>query len=321
MLRRLGSGVAIVVVCALVVTACASGTPNATGPSDPAPSHQARLTAATCARPHRAGQSSQSFTFKGKRRTYLLYVPKSYTGNAKVPLVFNFHGWSSTAAEQMALANFGPIADHNDFLVVAPNGQDRGGRHWSFGNEPGLQNDVAMVRALLERIQGSLCVDGRRVYATGMSDGGAMTSVLACTSADKFAAFAAVAVVLYCGTSKGRAVPIQAYAGSKDPVVPTAGGQVNCCGNPTLPSKASTMAKWGTHNGCKGYSDVMIHPHVLRRTWRNCKPGSATVYFLVKGDGHTWPGGPSLGSLGHATKEISASKRMWDFFAAHRLPG
>jgi polyhydroxybutyrate depolymerase len=319
-LRRLGSGVAIVVACALVATACSSGSPSATEPSAPAPSHDARLTAATCDRPHRAGQWSQSFTFKGKRRTYLLYVPTSYNGTARVPLLFNFHGWGSRAAEQMALTDFGPIADKNNFLVVAPNGQDRGGRHWSFGYEPGLQNDLTMVAALLDRIKRNLCVDGKRVYSTGMSDGGLMTSALACTSADKFAAFAAVAVVVYCASAKGRAVPIQAYAGSKDPVAPTGGGRVNCCGNPTLPSKASTMAKWGKHNGCKGYSDVMIQPHVLRRTWRDCRPGGATVYFLVKGDGHTWPGGPSLGTLGHATKEINASKRMWDFFAAHELP-
>jgi polyhydroxybutyrate depolymerase len=251
----------------------------------------------------------------------VLYVPTSYKGTAKVPLVFNFHGWGSNAAQQMALTNFASVADENNFLVVAPNGQDRGGRHWSFGTEPGLQNDITMVSALLKRIQGSLCVDGRRVYATGMSDGGAMTSVLACVSADKFAAFSAVAVVVYCASDASRAVPIQAYAGSRDPAVPTKGGRVTCCGNPTLPAKASTMARWGKHNGCHGYSDEMIQPHVLRRKWRDCKPGSATTYFLVKGDGHTWPGGPSLGSLGHATKEISATKRMWHFFAAHRLPG
>jgi polyhydroxybutyrate depolymerase len=247
-------------------------------------------------------------------------VPKSYQGTTKVPVVFNFHGFGSNAAQQMALANFGPIADKNDFLVVAPNGQGEGGnRHWSFGTESGFQNDVAMVGALLDRIESHLCVDGRRVYSTGMSDGGAMTSVLACTSGDKFAAFAAVAVVIYCATNKEPAVPIESYAGSKDPIVRTGGGRVNCCGNPTLPSKAGTMAKWAKHNHCQGYSDRMIKPHVLQRTWHGCKPGRDTVYYLVKGDGHTWPGGPSLGSLGHATKEISASKRIWKFFAAHEL--
>ena len=46
-----------------------------------------------------------------------------------------------------------------------------------------------------------------------------------------------------------------------------------------------------------------------------------TMLYRLGDAGHTWPGGPSLGSLGHATKEISASKRIWKFFAAHTLPG
>jgi polyhydroxybutyrate depolymerase len=304
------TAVAIAVTCALAVPAWSS--PAASVPSSP-------RAASTCNRPHPPGQTSAQFTFQGTPRTFLLYVPTSYRGDARVPLVFNFHGFGSNATQQMALADFGPIANHNDFIVVAPNGQGSS-PHWAFGNEPGLQNDIVMVGALLTRLEHSLCVDPTRVYATGMSDGGAMTSVLACTSADKFAAFAAVAVVVYCGSSKGRPVAIESYAGSKDPIVPTNGGRVNCCGNPVLPAKAASMAKWAAHDACKPkYTDVRIKPHVIRRTWSGCKPGSTSVYYLVEGDGHTWPGGPSLGSLGHATKEISASQLIWKFFSAHKL--
>jgi polyhydroxybutyrate depolymerase len=323
--------VAIVASCVLAATACSSSaksataaaptTSPATGASAAPTGAGTHLAAATCNRPHHAGQSSHSFTYKGKKRTYLLYVPTSYQGTTKVPMVFNFHGYGSNASEQMLLANFGPIADKNDFLVVAPNGQDGGGRHWSFTESGGFQSDVAMVDALIKHLEGSLCVDATRIYSTGMSDGGAMTSVLACTSSNTFAAFAAVAVVVYCGVPQRRAVAIESYAGSKDPIVPTNGGQVTCCGNPTLPSKASAMANWATHDACKAtYTDTRIKPHVVRRTWTGCKPGSTSVYYLVEGDGHTWPGGPSLGSLGHATKEISASALIWKFFAAHKLP-
>lgn len=276
--------------------------------------------ATACHRPHRSGQSSQSFNYRGKLRTYLLYVPTSYQGTARAPLVFNFHGYGSNASQQMALANFGPLADENDFLVVAPNGQDGGGRHWSFAESGGFQNDITMVDALLKHLEGALCVDAARVYATGMSDGGAMASILACTSSKTFAAFAAVAVVIYCGSAQSRAVAIESYAGSKDPIVPTNGGRVTCCGNPTLPSKAASMAKWAAHDACKAkYTNTRIKPHVVRRTWTGCKAGSTSVYYLVEGDGHTWPGGPSLPSLGNATKEISASALIWKFFAAHKL--
>lgn len=323
--RRFASATAIVIVCALAAAACSSSAKPATGspttPTTGGGATGAHLTAAACNRPHHAGQSSQTLTFQGQPRTYLLYVPTSYKGDARVPLVFNFHGYGSNASQQMQLANFGPIADKNDFLVVAPNGQDpEHGRHWSFATSGGLQNDITMVSALLKHLEGALCVDPARVYATGMSDGGAMTSVLACTLSDKIAAFAAVAVVIFCGNSQNRAVAIESYAGSKDPVVPTNGGRVNCCGNPVLPGKAASMAKWAAHDACKPkYTDTRIKPHVIRRTWTGCKPGSTSVYYLVLGDGHTWPGGPSLGNLGNATKEISASQLIWKFFAAHKL--
>ena len=97
-----------------------------------------------------------------------------------MPLVFNFHGYGSNAVEQMAYADFRPQAEKNDFLIVAPDGQDGGGRHFvQRGRRPPERRHDG--RCAAEAIEATLCVDAARVYSTGMSDGGAMTSVLACT--------------------------------------------------------------------------------------------------------------------------------------------
>ena len=116
-----------------------------------------------------------------------------------MPVVFDFHGFGSNAVQQMVYGNFKPEADRDDFLIVAPDGQVPADRHFNLSGEPGLQNDVQMVGALLDHIEATFCVDTERVYATGMSDGGAMTSVLACRMRNRFAAFGAVALVLPCG--------------------------------------------------------------------------------------------------------------------------
>ena len=122
-----------------------------------------------------------------------------------MPLVFDFHGYGSNAVQQMIYGNFKPQANVNNFLVVGPDGQvGTGGRHFNLGNEPGLQKDIDMVQALMTHLEATLCVDAARVYSTGMSDGGAMTSVLACRLPGKFAAFAAVAAVIYCGAKGAR---------------------------------------------------------------------------------------------------------------------
>lgn len=276
---------------------------------------------ATCNRPHKAGQFAQSFVFQGKSRTYQLYVPPAYKGTKRVPLVFNFHGYGSNAKQQMIYGNFKPQANKNNFLVVGPDGQlgGVGGRHFNLGNEPGLQKDVDMVQALMTHLQATFCVDAARVYSTGMSDGGAMTSVLACRLPGKFAAFAAVAAIIYCGAKGGRPVAFAAFMGTADPIVPFNGGEVSCCGNPTLPSAPSVMANWAAYNGCTQFTDTRLGSEVRRRSWKGCKPGSATVFYIIDGGGHTWPGSIPLPGLGLTTQQIKAGDVIWKFFAAHKL--
>jgi polyhydroxybutyrate depolymerase len=282
-----------------------------------------RETSASCKRPHKGGQFAQSFTFEGKARTYQLYVPAAYKGTADVPLVFDFHGFGSNAVEQMVYGNFKPEADKSDFLIVAPDGQDGpGGRHFNLSGEPGLQNDLTMVQSLLSHIEATLCVNASRVYSTGMSDGGAMTSLLACVAPDKFAAFAPVAVVIYCGSAKSRAVPLVSFNGTADPVVPFNGGAVHCCGGAVLKSKPVAMANWAAHDHCTAkFTDVRLGSEVVRRTWSGCAKSSSVIHYIIEGGGHTWPGSAiAIKSLGLTTKQVDASSVIWKFFSAYTLP-
>jgi polyhydroxybutyrate depolymerase len=256
-------------------------------------------------------------------RTYQLYVPAGYDGSRPVPVVFDFHGYGSNALQQMGYGDFRPLADRDDFIIVAPDGQDRGGRHFNLAGEPGLQNDIQMVGALLDRIETQFCVDTLRVYSTGMSDGGAMSSVLACLSADRFAAFAPVAVVLFpmvCNNT--RRLAFEGFSGTADPVVPFEGGAVRCCGMPVLGAPSDAMSMWAAHNGCDpNFAEERLGTEVRRRTWNNCKDGSAAVFYIIDGGGHTWPGSAfSPPQLGLTTTQINASQTIWDFFKQHPLP-
>jgi polyhydroxybutyrate depolymerase len=306
--------ISTLVVIASMAAAAWSSSALAAAPTNATPT-------ATCNRPHPSGQFSQTFTFQGATRTDQLYVPPAYTGTKRVPLVFDFHGYGSNAVEQMIYGNFKPQANANDFLIVAPDGQSNGGgRHFNLTGEKGLQNDIAMVSSLMSHLEATLCIDASRVYSTGMSDGGATTSVLACLLPNKFAAFAAVAVIVFCGSKTGRAVAIEAFSGTADPVVPFNGGQVSCCGHPTLPAAPASMAAWAAHDHCATkFTDVRLGSEVRRRTWSGCKPGSAAVFYIIDGGGHTWPGSIPIASLGLTTQQIKASDVIWKFFAAHKL--
>ena len=325
---RASTVLAACVAVAVIATGCSSSSTHTTSlpptsaassvtksPTTSSPTTQPPV---ACARPHPAGQFSQTFTFQGMARTFQLYVPRTYRGTKDVPVVFDFHGFGSNAVQQMVYGNFKPEADRDGFLIVAPDGQVPADRHFNLTGERGLQNDVQMVGALLDHVEATFCVDTKRVYATGMSDGGAMTSVLACEMSNRFAAFGAVAVVVSCGGP--RPVAIAAFAGTADPVVPFNGGRVNCCGGATVAGAPVAMAAWAAHDHCATpFHDVRLGTEVRRRSWSGCADGGTVVFYIIDGGGHTWPGSIPIASLGKTTKQIDASSTIWRFFQQHQL--
>jgi len=310
------------------VAACSSSSsstsPSATTAPTAAAAKSAPATAAPttsttvpCDRPHAPGQTTETFTDQGARRTYELYVPKGYDGRTKVPVLLNFHGFGSNAKEQMIYGRFIPIADRENFLIVAPDGQGAV-RHFNLTGERGLPNDITMVGGLLDHVESSLCVDTARVYSTGMSDGGAMTSLLACRMTNRIAAFAPVAVIIALPGCKP--APIEGFAGTADPIVPYRGGRVNCCGNPTLAGAPDAMTTWAKNNGCEATpTDTRLSSDVSRRTWPGCKAGKDAIFYTIISGGHTWPGSPIKIPYGKTTDQIDASATIWKFLSSHRL--
>lgn len=259
-------------------------------------------------------------------RTYLLHVPPGYTGAAAVPVVVDFHGHGSSAAAQIAYGDFRPLADRDTFLVVAPDGQGSPRHFTLLGATAGEADDVAFAVALVERLAADLCVDARRVYAAGMSNGGALSSVIGCRAADRFAAVGAVAAVVYvpaCDDATRR-TPVTAVMGTADPIVPFEGGRVNCCGNPQIAGAPATMERFAHRAGCAATArEERLAPDVLLRRWPGCDDGSEVAFYIVDGGGHTWPGADFRGRgdvLGPTTDDLDASDALWSFFRRHALP-
>jgi polyhydroxybutyrate depolymerase len=301
-------------------TTVAASSTTAGGSTTGASTTSSTAAPAKCARPHAAGRFNQTFDFQGVGRTYQLYVPRVYHGTANVPVVFDFHGYGSNALQQMLYGNFMTLAERHDFLVVAPDGQGAS-RHFNLTNEKGLQNDIKMALALLDHIEATFCVDTDRVYSTGMSDGAAMTSVLACVASNRFAAFGAVAVEIYfkgCGGSKP--VSIVAFHGTADPIVPFNGGRSTGPGGATLGPAPAAMAGWAGHDHCDAaFVDTRLGTEVRRRTWSGCDGSSAVVFYIIDGGGHTWPGSIPIARFGLTTMQVNASDTIWAFFAAHPM--
>ena len=259
-------------------------------------------------------------------RTYILYVPDSYSSQNPAPVVFNFHGYTSNATEQMFYGDFRPIADTAGFLVVHPMGtQDNfGNPHFNVGWGGSTVDDVGFTEALIDSLAADYSINLDKIYSTGMSNGGFMSYQLACQLSDKIAAVASVtgsfspSVLGNCVPN--RPVPIMEIHGTNDNVVEYNGSFIAVA----IPD---VIAYWTEENNCEEQPTVTPVPdidmndgstvdHIVHA---NGDQGVQVELFRVNGGGHTWPGN-FIGGAG-TNYDIDASKEVWNFFARYDING
>jgi len=135
------------------------------------------------------GRTMGSIQSSGGNRSYIQYVPSSYDGKKPLPLLVDLHPFSVGASFAESSSGFRALADTEGYLYLAPQGI---GNEWdSVGDK-----DEKFIRDLVADVTQKGCVDLRRIYATGCSNGGAFSFLLMCTAEDIFAAVAPM-----CGTS------------------------------------------------------------------------------------------------------------------------
>lgn len=252
----------------------------------------------------------------GLTRRYFVHVPDDYDASEPVPLVFDFHGYSSNATQEISLTDMNDLADDEGFIAVHPEGTGAL-QSWNAGlccatAMSGDVDDVGFVRAMLEAVASMACVDRSRVYATGMSNGGFLSHRLACEASDIIAAIAPVAGVIGMPMDEcapPRPVPVMHFHGTFDTIVPYGGGTAS-----GFPSVAETIAHWASRNGCTDEAAStydMGDSHC--ETFDECEGGSEVTLCTVDGGGHLWPGG--LGSF----STIDATEHMWAFLSRFTL--
>jgi polyhydroxybutyrate depolymerase len=192
-------------------------------------------------------------------------------------------------------------------------------------------DDVGFLSALIDKLSRDYRIDPKRVYSTGISNGGFMSQRLACDLADKIAAIAVVAATMgrdLAGRCKpSRPVSVLLIQGTEDPLVPYEGGRVQVPGGGAIISAPEAVKKWVGLDGCNGQPKRDSLPdsandetRTRRESYGGCREGTAVVFLAVEGGGHTWPGGPQylpVRRIGRASRDFNASELIWEFFAAH----
>lgn len=263
----------------------------------------------------------------GLERSYLLHLPAPLPAGRPLPLVLVFHGGGGRARGIAEHTGFSRLADREGFAVVYPAGI-RGRWNDGRGLAGAPHDDVAFIRALIDTLSRAARIDPARVYATGISNGAMFAHRLACDLPGVLAAIAPVAGALPAAIAPrcAAAMPLSVLAiqGTEDRLVPYEGGGVAAVRGAVLSARESA-GHWARRAGCGALSEggrrtdqVQDGTALVHRAWPGCGPQAVELYE-IRGGGHTWPGGPRVTAprLGRTTRELDATRAIWDFFAAH----
>ena len=261
--------------------------------------------ASSCDLPHGSGVSSQQLVSGQRQRAYRLFVPPGYDGHLRLPLVLDLHGSGGTSADQAENSGFEKLAATERFIVAT---LDAEGGRWNVPVQDNRADDVAYVGDVITHVAARVCTDDTRVYATGFSGGGRMTSLLGCRLGSRIAAIAPVSGLRFPGPCNGRPVPVLTFHGLADPQNPYDGHAAGR-GAEWLESVPDALASWARHDSCKGDAFLDDPPGPLSTMrYNGCGDGTEVRMIRIDGLGHTW-----------TKKEVDTTGVMWQFFKSHRL--
>jgi polyhydroxybutyrate depolymerase len=258
---------------------------------------------------------------EGKARAYRIHLPPNHSKEIALPLVFNFHGYTSNSIEQEFYSGMNQVADTARFIVCYPDGINNAWNvGWAFGS---TADDVGFTAAMIDEFYVKYGIDKSRVYSSGMSNGGFMSYTLACQLNDRIAAIASVTGSMIpngINTCKpNRPVPVMEIHGTAD-------GTVSYTGTPLIAAPIASVLKfWQENNGCDQSPIIAQVPNINttdnttaeKWTYTSCKDGSQLIHFKVNGGGHTWPG--AFINIGVTSLDFNASVEIWKFFRQFRV--
>jgi poly(hydroxyalkanoate) depolymerase family esterase len=294
--------------------------------------------------------TSGDYTGAEGTQHYELYVPSTYKAGAPVPLVVALHGCTQTADQFRLLSRWDALAEARGFIVVFPQ-QDPSANSfkcWNFFQDASMHRSAgepARVAAVTSLVERNYAVDPQRVYAAGLSAGGAMASVMAATYPDLFAAIGIGSGCEYAATaacagyqsadpvqagqraykemgSHVRQMPFIAFEGDADTTVPPINAEQlveqwlvtdDLADDASLNGSVPRVPASTTQGQAPGGRSYTV------RTYVDHRRAELAQYWVVHGMNHAWSGGdPSQPNADASGPDETAA--MYAFFMSHPAP-
>jgi len=290
-------------------------------------------------------------------REFQTWIPTGYQAGTPVPMVLVLHGCLSDPNSMAAVSRFNELADSQKFIVVYPrqNVTANPERCWNFMlsmNQSRGSGEPSILAGIVAQVKSRYSVDAARVYVTGISAGGAMTSTMAACYSDVFAAAAVHAGAMYkagvglvtsaesmllgspydpnvrgrdawnCSGSPRRLIPVLVFHGTADSVVNPINGdqavqqfvQTNDLGDDGLDNETARYYAWSI---TRATTPVVGGRSYTVATFKNSAGTVVSQKYTIEGMNHAWSGGPPLlpfsDELGPDATGLS-----WAFFKNYR---
>lgn len=282
-----------------------------------------------------------TLVFGGITRAYLLHVPAGFQPGVSA-LVIGLHGSEGSGAMFRDRSQLSAKADVEGFAVAYPYAllsPGAGITEWNefFNNSFGANapDDAGFIRQLIVTLQGSVGPDPKRIYVTGLSNGGFMTHRVGIQVSDLVAAIAVVeGTVVSPGLIQNVPAPLGPVSvlilhGDMDPTV-------LYCGQPVVASQEQTFNYWSgaSANNCATFDT----PSPLCDAQRNitavfekdataCTGNTEVKFYKLIGGVHTWyttamnvPGQVPFNADFNSATGVTTDDILWKFFLAHPKP-
>jgi poly(hydroxyalkanoate) depolymerase family esterase len=279
--------------------------------------------------PDGARFEERTFSNNAGRRTYKVYMPSGYTGQA-VPVVVMLHGCTQNPDDFAAGTRMNELAEEQTFLVVYPRQPQSANRQkcWNWFNAADQQREggePSLIAGIALEIIAEFSADPTRIYVAGLSAGGAAAAIMAATYPDLFAAVG-VHSGLACGAASDMPSAFAAMGG---------GGAIRQRGEgqtvPTIVFHGDADRIVNAVNGDSVVAQARPEATLTKVVTRGQTPGgmpyTRTVHlddagigileqWLLHGAGHAWSGGSASGSYTDG-RGPDASREMIRFFSTH----
>lgn len=272
----------------------------------------------------------------GTERTYAAIVPE----RKPAPLVLVLHGNTQQGIDMQTRTSWPQLARREGIVAIFPDGLNRAwadlrGDADRVGRKaPDGTDDVAFLTALVAKYVKDGTADAKRIYVTGVSNGGGMTMTLACAEPQVFAAAASVIMsltdIMAAACKPRQPIPMLMMNGTGDPLVNYEGGKgTSRYGLPNAWATERTVAFWTRINGCKDGGGTPTNlpdtnrsdASTVTRIVHDCPPGQDVVLYRINGGGHRMPGRNADAVnkrvadavFGPQNHDIDGAEAIWDF--------